>query len=375
MRRINKETRVPTYTHFDLIEIDTLPNGGTNGAFSETYTAPHLAPIDGQLLAVHEPVTVTSANTAFGVGDAVDLGGTSYSVVRHGLIQTNVTLGDGSTVTAVSSRIVELDDGGGTIRHFLIPEDFEGDLVGISRIEAYSVNYAVSEFDATRLTTDNAISLVCFANGTRIATPSGAVAVEVLRPGDLVCTLDHGHCPLSWVGRIAVSAAQMSLDPRLRPVELAPGSLGPGRPAAPLRVSQQHRILIRSPIARRMFGTSEVLAAAKTLTGAPNINIRSGDAGLSYHHLLFDRHEIINANGADAESLYTGDEARKTLEARFFSARAGDGGVLPGHMATARIVPRSRQARTLCHRHVQNDKPMQEPDLADLPRACQPHVP
>jgi hypothetical protein len=40
---------------------------------------------------------------------------------------------------------------------------------------------------------------VCFVAGTLIATPSGAVPVERLRPGDLVATWDEGAQPVRWV--------------------------------------------------------------------------------------------------------------------------------------------------------------------------------
>ncbi len=56
----------------------------------------------------------------------------------------------------------------------------------------------------------------CFVAGTMIATPSGPRAVEDLRPGDLVETLDHGPRPLRWVGDRVVAG----LGP-LAPVRIA----------------------------------------------------------------------------------------------------------------------------------------------------------
>ena len=62
-----------------------------------------------------------------------------------------------------------------------------------------------------------------------------------------------------------------------------------------------------------MFGTDEVLVAAKQLLQIDGIDVADDLDEVVYVHFIFDRHEIVYANGAESESLYTGPEALKTL--------------------------------------------------------------
>jgi len=84
-------------------------------------------------------------------------------------------------------------------------------------------------------------------------------------------------------------------------------------PSSDLIVSPQHRVLVRSKIAERMFGSDEVLIAAKRLSEIDGIDVVEGASGVVYFHLLFDRHEIVTSNGAESESLYTGLQALKSI--------------------------------------------------------------
>ncbi len=93
------------------------------------------------------------------------------------------------------------------------------------------------------------------------------------------------------------------------------GALGPGHPARPLVVSPQHRILVRSAIAQRMFGSAEVLVAAKQLLSLDGIDVAQDLETVEYFHILFDRHEIVFAKGTETESLYTGPQALRGIAA------------------------------------------------------------
>lgn len=93
----------------------------------------------------------------------------------------------------------------------------------------------------------------CFVAGTLIETPVGWRAVEELAPGDLVITRDNGHQPVRWVGSVRLSGSSLARHSRLRPIRIRAGALGPATPARDLLVSPQHRVLVRSNIAMRMF--------------------------------------------------------------------------------------------------------------------------
>jgi hypothetical protein len=135
----------------------------------------------------------------------------------------------------------------------------------------------------------------CFTPGTLIRVPGGEVAIETLAPGDLVETLDHGPQVLRWIGRTTVDGSG-----DFAPVRIAAGALGNGRA---LRVSPQHRMLIRGWRAELCVGAPEVLVAARHLVGMAGIRVTPA-ARIDYVHLLFDRHEIIFAEGAPSESFH-----------------------------------------------------------------------
>lgn len=192
---------------------------------------------------------------------------------------------------------------------------------------------------------DNVSLLVCFAEGTHIATPQGETAVESLRPGDMVWTEDEGPRPLRWIGARRVSAAAQAADARLRPVHIAAGALGPDQPSRPLRVSQQHRICVGGWSTELHFGEAEVLVPAAKLVGRPGVTLARGERDVVYYHLLFDRHQIVQADGALAESFYPTELSLSGLD---LASRRQVRTLVPDLAAfgpTARKVIKDRQAR------------------------------
>ena len=141
-------------------------------------------------------------------------------------------------------------------------------------------------------------SYVCFAAGTLIDTAVGRQPVETLRPGDLVMTLDEGPQPVIWIGRR--DCLGFGAD---APVTFAAGTLGND---APLTVSRQHRILIRSAQLDLHYGHSEALAAAKAFVGLSDVRYTPRPT-VSYIHVLLQAHHLIRADGALCESLFVGD--------------------------------------------------------------------
>jgi hypothetical protein len=122
----------------------------------------------------------------------------------------------------------------------------------------------------------------------------------------MVLTRDHGAQPLRWVGRV-VRAAQ-GVD---APVEIAAGTLGDHET---LRLSGNHRVLVRGVRAELLFGEAEVLVKAKHLVDGHAVRVVEGGE-VAYLHLLFDRHEVVVANGLDCESYFPGDCTMKAFDA------------------------------------------------------------
>ncbi|WP_434287857.1 Hint domain-containing protein [Celeribacter sp. SCSIO 80788] len=145
---------------------------------------------------------------------------------------------------------------------------------------------------------------VCLTRGTLIETPEGPRFIETLKAGDLVNTLDQGPQPIRWIGSRRVPATG-----KLAPVLIRMGALGNLRD---LRVSQNHRMLIRGPQAEVLFGERDVLVAAKHLVNDATIRIVEGGT-VEYFHMLFDAHQIVFAEACPTESLYPGEEALGTV--------------------------------------------------------------
>lgn len=135
----------------------------------------------------------------------------------------------------------------------------------------------------------------CFTSGTLIETSRGAVPVEDLVVGDLVPTRDNGLQSIRWIGRRQVAA-----EGAFAPIVITRGRFGA---TADLVLSPQHRVLVSGLGPHLLIGHPEVLVPAKHLADGDTIFRREGGE-VEYIHLLFDRHEILTANGVLSESFH-----------------------------------------------------------------------
>jgi len=200
---------------------------------------------------------------------------------------------------------------------------------------------------------------VCFTPGTMIATPSGERAIETLEKGDLVRTIDGAFVPVRWIGGRELRLDDLMAHPENRPIRIDTGALGPDLPAKPLEVSPQHRIMLRSKIAERMFGEAEVLVPAHYFIGLPGVDRVRGIQPTKYIHLLVEGHQVVVANGTPAESLYVGKEARKMLGKDNWRAVKNSLNYAPFQqgkptMPPARPMIDGKDAKRLVNRHVRN---------------------
>lgn len=153
----------------------------------------------------------------------------------------------------------------------------------------------------------------CFGGDSYIATPDGAHRAKSLQIGDHVQTATGTSKPILWIARRQHSADELELNAKLCPVRIPANALADDVPNRDLLVSQNHRMLLHSEIVERMFGSKSVLAHARSLIGHKGIATVRPPGGICYVHFLLDRHEVVHANGAAAESLYLGNEARKMI--------------------------------------------------------------
>ncbi|QPI85617.1 Hint domain-containing protein [Rhodobacterales bacterium HKCCA1288] len=205
--------------------------------------------------------------------------------------------------------------------------------------------------------------IICFCPDTLIDTQDGPRAVQDLTIGTKVWTQDHGYQPLRWIAQRRIPQKVALQHPNLWPIRIKAGAMGQGLPTRDLMVSPQHRVLLRSRVAQRMFDCDEVLLAAKHLTAHAGIDQIRPEAGIEYRHFMFDNHELVASNGLLTESLFTGPEAVKAIPAE---ARDELFTLFPDlrhiedcpaeHKAPVRPVPRGAAGRRLVERHIRNQK-------------------
>ena len=207
---------------------------------------------------------------------------------------------------------------------------------------------------------ENGSGIACFTSGTLIATESGARAIEDLMLEDRVLTMDCGLQPVRWIGKRRLAQSELGQRPELRPIIIRKGALGHNHPADDLMVSPQHRILLRSRVAKRMFGHTEILVPAIKLLDLDGVDRALECESVTYFHLMLDSHQVIFANGQPTESLYAGPEAMKALQPAaylelitlFPELRQNDFRPVPARM----FVKRNAQIEQLISRHKKNDK-------------------
>lgn len=208
----------------------------------------------------------------------------------------------------------------------------------------------------------------CLTVGSMIETEFGLRPIEEIKPGDRIMTQD-GLKEVRWIGRRAILADELRTQPKLYPVRIMAGALGNNLPRKDLLVSRQHRMVVDSTIAQRMFGNAEVLVPAIKLTELPGIYCDETVEEVEYFHLLFDQHEVIYAEGAPTESLFTGPEALNAISA---AAREEIYMLFPEITQldyapeTACYVPPGRMQKQLIARHLKNSKPL----LCGLPKTA-----
>ncbi|MEQ9259288.1 MAG: Hint domain-containing protein [Roseovarius sp.] len=146
----------------------------------------------------------------------------------------------------------------------------------------------------------------CFVAGTLIDTPRGPRPIESLRAGDEVITRDNGVQRIRWAGMREISLLGGGAEAeQFQPIRIRRNALGPGVPDRDLLLSPMHRVLIRDPLVGLLTGQDEVLCPVQRLVNGRSV-IREARSSVSYHHLLFDDHQVLTSSGCDSESFYPG---------------------------------------------------------------------
>jgi len=147
----------------------------------------------------------------------------------------------------------------------------------------------------------------CFGRGTLIATTTGQTAIEDLRPGDHVKTKDNGAIRLRWIASCDFGGPDTTSDATGFAIRIKAGALGDHRPVQDLVVSPRFRVLTNHTASAVLFGSAETLAPARDLTDDQTIMQIRPPADMRFYNLMFDSHQIIQANGLETESYHPGN--------------------------------------------------------------------
>ena len=249
--------------------------------------------VQGSLIAVTDDVLLRpgATKTVNVLKNDINLtGGEAWITHINGIAVSpgdSVTLTTGQTITLTADNKLEM--------------------VGNNESEDVAFTYGV-----TSSAGDYAVGFVlldavpCFVAGTMIRTSRGEVPIERLEPGDLVETRDDGPQPVRWIGRRILPA-----EGPMAPVRIAENTFGHHRA---LLISPHHRVLITNQQAELLFGSHEVLVAARDLVDGRAVRQVQGGM-VEYVHILFDRHQIVWSDGLESESFLPGPQTTSCFDA------------------------------------------------------------
>jgi hypothetical protein len=235
-------------------------------------------------------VTITAVidDGAIDVNDVVTVSGMTASVstlsgISNGGMATYLGTGEFSGVTGfvftVDGNLTETD------RILVLTQDTV-DIGVVLAVEAFSG-------DTTWLTLG--AGAACFAEGTLIATPSGDdVAVEHLAIGDPVLSASGETVSVKWIGKRRVST-RLGSERNVMPVRVRAGALGHGVPINDLVLTSDHALMIDG-----LLINAGALVNHTTIDYVPRAEMPEG---YTVYHLETEKHEVILAEGAAAETF------------------------------------------------------------------------
>jgi collagen type I alpha len=136
------------------------------------------------------------------------------------------------------------------------------------------------------------ITVACFAEGTRLATPRGQIAVEELRVGDWLLTREGTAEPVVSIRHRLLDRANHPRPETVQPVLVCTGAFGVNRPERDLYLSPDHAVFV-----------NDVLVPVKLLINGGSIRWIERSS-IQYFHVELPRHAVILAEGLTVESYF-----------------------------------------------------------------------
>lgn len=145
----------------------------------------------------------------------------------------------------------------------------------------------------------------CFLTGTFLLTDTGETRVEELKIGDRLQTLDGSLEKIKWIGIQTCYTTDKNNHPlRTYPIKVKAGALGANCPIRDLHVSPDHGLLVEN-----------ILVNAGALENGDSIvQVQPTEDRFVYYHIELERHSILIADGAPAESYLPQKQDRNTFD-------------------------------------------------------------
>ncbi len=137
--------------------------------------------------------------------------------------------------------------------------------------------------------------IACFAEGTRLMTPHGPVAVEDLAVGDHVVTRGAPSRPIVWIGRREVDCRAHPRPGSVQPVRIAAGAFAPQVPSRALYLSANHAVFAQG-----------VLIPIGALVNDDTVRSVAADR-VVYFHVETAEHDVVLAEGLPVETFLDTD--------------------------------------------------------------------
>lgn len=229
----------------------------------------------GANLTVNDPAAFAGIIADFGASQTIDLATLQYETT--------------DTATLAEGDILDIVAQGETFAFQLDPAGtYAGDEFHLSSNGANGTDI-----------TEGAVP--CFLKGTPIRTPSGDVAVEVLRIGDIITGAAGENLPIKWIGRRSYSPAQAQ-DPDIQPILIKHSAIADNIPDQDVFLSPCHAVLVEG---------HHIPAGA--LTNGLSILPATGIQQIEYFHIETEHHTSIIAANTPVET-FVDDDSRKHFD-------------------------------------------------------------
>lgn len=192
-----------------------------------------------------------------------------------------VNVDNGDRVTVIGSASVQ--QSGNTVT-------FYGPLGILQPIASYDIP-AGATYTYSNATDTLTFLTPCFVRGTLIATPDGEIAVERLKAGTVISSLNNGAVAVKWVGNRSIDPKTLDKPRNDLPIRILAGAIAEDMPSRDLYVSPDHCMFVNGS-----------LVPAKLLINGTTVSQPITLNPVDYYHIELEQHDVIWANGAMAET-------------------------------------------------------------------------